>query len=190
MPGHRSALQFVMAHLERLPLPDGSVDLAASDAVFEHCRDLRAVLAETRRVLRPGGLVYATYGPLWYCFGGDHFSGRGGPSHGYEHLEAEPGAYRRYFERHLTDDEDAQDGGRYVELDLFSKLTTRQYFALYEEAGLELVDSVLEVSAQALAFRRAWPDRFRSIRAAHSLHEDDLLIKTHLVILRRPERSR
>jgi 2-polyprenyl-6-hydroxyphenyl methylase/3-demethylubiquinone-9 3-methyltransferase len=41
---------------ERLPLPDGSVDIACCVDVLEHVDDLDAVISETARVLRPGGV--------------------------------------------------------------------------------------------------------------------------------------
>jgi SAM-dependent methyltransferase len=47
--------EFVQAGVERLPLPDGSVDVVLSNGVFNLCPDKPAVLAEASRVLRPGG---------------------------------------------------------------------------------------------------------------------------------------
>ncbi len=41
---------------ERLPLDDASVDIACCVDVLEHVTDLDAVIGETGRVLRPGGL--------------------------------------------------------------------------------------------------------------------------------------
>ena len=41
---------------ERLPLEDASVDIACCVDVLEHVNDLDAVIAETARVLRPGGM--------------------------------------------------------------------------------------------------------------------------------------
>lgn len=41
---------------ERLPLDDSSTDIACCVDVLEHVSDLDAVIAETARVLRPGGL--------------------------------------------------------------------------------------------------------------------------------------
>jgi 2-polyprenyl-6-hydroxyphenyl methylase/3-demethylubiquinone-9 3-methyltransferase len=41
---------------EELPLPDASFDVACCCDVLEHVRDLDAVILETSRVLRPGGL--------------------------------------------------------------------------------------------------------------------------------------
>lgn len=48
----------VVGNAERLPFASGSVDVVISNAVFEHVRDLPAVVAEIERVLKPGGYVY------------------------------------------------------------------------------------------------------------------------------------
>lgn len=48
-----------------IPLPDASVDCALATEVLEHCPDPAPVLAEIRRVLRPGGLVFFTVPFLW-----------------------------------------------------------------------------------------------------------------------------
>jgi malonyl-CoA O-methyltransferase len=40
---------------ERLPFADGAFDLVVSGLVLEHLRDLDALFAEARRVVRPGG---------------------------------------------------------------------------------------------------------------------------------------
>jgi ubiquinone/menaquinone biosynthesis C-methylase UbiE len=45
------------AMAERLPLGDGTVDLALSTMSFDHWRDQRAGIRELARVLRPGGRV-------------------------------------------------------------------------------------------------------------------------------------
>jgi len=178
---------FLVGRLELLPLSDVVVDLAVSDAVFEHCQALDAVVRETFRVLRPGGYVYAGYGPLWYSYGGDHFAGRGGLTHGFSHLELPPADYREYVRQYRTDDEDTQAGIRFIDLDLFSRLTTRQYLTSFEQAGFDIVDLVLELSIEALRFRRTWPRRFERIVTTNvHLMPDDLIIKANLVILRKP----
>ncbi len=48
-------VQFMQAQIEKLPLPDASVDVVLSNGVFNLCPDKPAVLAEAFRVLRPGG---------------------------------------------------------------------------------------------------------------------------------------
>ncbi|MEO8740960.1 MAG: class I SAM-dependent methyltransferase [Casimicrobiaceae bacterium] len=49
-----------------LPLPDASIDVAFSSNVLEHVRELPALLTETRRVLKPGGIgVHILPTPTW-----------------------------------------------------------------------------------------------------------------------------
>ena len=48
-------VEFVNARIEKLPVPDESVDVVISNGVFNLCFDKPAVLAEIYRVLRPGG---------------------------------------------------------------------------------------------------------------------------------------
>ena len=54
-----------------LPYPDASFDLATSVAAFEHFLDVPAVVAELRRVLRPGGVVWVAV-HLFTCPSGGH----------------------------------------------------------------------------------------------------------------------
>lgn len=48
-------VEFVNAGIEKLPLPDESVDVVISNGVFNLCPDKPRVLAEAYRVLHPGG---------------------------------------------------------------------------------------------------------------------------------------
>ena len=48
-------VEFMQAQIEKLPLPDGSVDVVISNGVFNLCPDKSGVLAEAFRALRPGG---------------------------------------------------------------------------------------------------------------------------------------
>ena len=52
-------LDFQLANVARLPFEDGSFDKAVAADLVEHLDDetFRAMLAETRRVLRPGGTL-------------------------------------------------------------------------------------------------------------------------------------
>jgi SAM-dependent methyltransferase len=50
-----------------VPLPDGSFDLVLSTQVLEHVEDTRRYLAESFRLLRPGGtLALSTHGIMYY----------------------------------------------------------------------------------------------------------------------------
>ncbi len=57
---------------EDMPFPPGSFDLVVSDSVLEHLHDIRQVLEESARVLRPGGQFVATWGPAWLTYNGPH----------------------------------------------------------------------------------------------------------------------
>ncbi|MFE6254141.1 bifunctional 2-polyprenyl-6-hydroxyphenol methylase/3-demethylubiquinol 3-O-methyltransferase UbiG [Agromyces sp. NPDC057865] len=52
----RLAIEYVVGVGEQLPFPDAAFDLVTCCDVLEHVRDLDRVVAETARVLRPGGL--------------------------------------------------------------------------------------------------------------------------------------
>jgi len=56
--------EVIAAPAEQMPLPDESVDAVFSSNAFQFV-DVPAVLAQARRVLRPGGLLYAHFGPIW-----------------------------------------------------------------------------------------------------------------------------
>ena len=183
----------VSCEFRQVPLEDhaflgsGSVDVCVSDAVFEHCRNLDGVLAESHRVLKPQGRLYAGYGPLWFCAGGDHFSGRGGLLNSYNHLTLSTADYKKYVEEYKRSTEGFQDGYRYVELDLFSKLTTAGYLERFRKAEFDIDALVLELSSQALTYRQSFPQQFNSVLDATRgrCSADDLLIKANLVRLTR-----
>jgi SAM-dependent methyltransferase len=61
----------VCAEASDLPFPDDAFELVTSVAAFEHFLDVPAVVTELRRVLRPGGLVYACI-HLFTCPSGGH----------------------------------------------------------------------------------------------------------------------
>lgn len=168
-------------------LESNSVDFIASDAVYEHCRDLPGVMRESSRILKPGGCIYASYGPLYFCAGGDHFSGRGGLSTCFNHLLLDPEAYQRYLEAYQEEIEDFQGGARYIKLDLFSYLTTRQYIDICRKSHFVVKGLILEISADALRFKKLFSDKFNFIMDKYKdkCGKDDLLIKSNLIILQK-----
>lgn len=56
---------FFVASGESLPFADGTFDVVWSITVLEHIPDPEKALAEIRRVLKPGGLLYLK--PAWHC---------------------------------------------------------------------------------------------------------------------------
>lgn len=59
---------------ERLPFPDNSFDVITSYDVFEHVERVDLVLKESRRVLKPGGTLYAVFPPFYHPTG-SHLDG-------------------------------------------------------------------------------------------------------------------
>ena len=60
------SIRYLVAGGERLPLPAKSMDYVVCVDVLEHVSDLRIVLDEVRRVLRPGGLfLFDTINRTW-----------------------------------------------------------------------------------------------------------------------------
>lgn len=66
--------QIVLSYgdIRSLPLEDGDFDLIFSVAAFEHIHKLDVALEEMYRLLKPGGLVYSHFGPLWSSGIGHH----------------------------------------------------------------------------------------------------------------------
>jgi SAM-dependent methyltransferase len=67
---HGLHVPLTAASAERLPWPDGSFATVVADSLIEHCDDPRAVVAEWRRVLRPGGRL-VLWSPNRYTIGTD-----------------------------------------------------------------------------------------------------------------------
>ena len=72
----RGSVAIELADAQRLPFGGSSLDLLYTFDAFEHFDDPAAVLAEAWRVLKPGGVLYASFGPLYNSAFGPHQWGR------------------------------------------------------------------------------------------------------------------
>ncbi len=59
--GVKDRVSFETGYGENLPYPNSSIDFIVSTDVFEHVRDLKRVLAECHRVLRPSGKLLCAF---------------------------------------------------------------------------------------------------------------------------------
>jgi ubiquinone/menaquinone biosynthesis C-methylase UbiE len=131
-------LSFFQADLASMPfLESASIDIVSSDAVFEHLRNLPDVLAEFHRILRPRGIVYATFGPLWFGYGGDHVSGYDEILNGYNHLLLPTHEWHNYLSKMGEHSHSEHDGRTWISEDLFSKLSPIEYLTCLHEAGFK-----------------------------------------------------
>ena len=164
----------------------GEFDIICSDAVFEHCRDLKTVLRTLHRHLHKDGIIYASYGPLWYCWAGDHFSGRGGIEAGYNHLLLDDNEYLKFINKYRGDiNYELQNGGGglFVELDLFSKLSGNEYIELYRQNNFQLEEMITEFSNEAQKSISSSDIRDKLLNKFPNFTIDDFLLKTHIAIL-------
>jgi len=67
-----SACTLMNSDARKLPHKDESFSAIFSIAAFEHINDLDKALLEMYRVLKPGGYVYADFGPIWSSSVGHH----------------------------------------------------------------------------------------------------------------------
>jgi SAM-dependent methyltransferase len=154
------AVDFMQADLRDLHrVPNDSFDIVGSDAVLEHITDLPKALAEMRRVLRPDGRLWASFGPLYHSYGGDHVSGYDHTDNGYNHLLLKPDEYRSYMDakgeyRH----HEYEDGRTWVNNGLFSYLKIHQYLEVIRDAGFVWKYRGLVVDPKGLSWLKRHPD--------------------------------
>lgn len=145
---------------------DGAFDIVGSDAVFEHVRNLDDVLRESHRVLKQNGLLYASFGPLWHCFGGDHISGHDRISSGYNHLLLRRQDYLRYLADAGDFIHSEHDGRTWVENDLFSYLKIDEYLTRLTDTGFSALHLGVVVEPRAIKYLANYPgsrDRLLSL---------------------------
>lgn len=132
----------IRADAEALPFEDQSFDAIFSVAAFEHILDLPKALREMHRVLRPSGIVYTNFGPIWSSCKGHHVRARAGeefawhadpkrnPLPDFCHLLLQPDELREALRRRVS----APLGSAIVEWVYFDRGINRLFYADYERA--------------------------------------------------------
>jgi ubiquinone/menaquinone biosynthesis C-methylase UbiE len=177
---------FLQADLEKLQsIPPNSFDIVGSDAVFEHVKNLDLVLAEFWRVLRPGGLIYATFGPLWCCWGGDHWSGGEVKEDGYNHLLLDEKEYKEKLDRLGDFFHSENDARTWLYNDLFSYLKPNEYIDCLEKAKFKRIFLAAIVEPRALEVLNQNSDLATKLYEKHSFL--DLTVTGMTVIFKKCE---
>lgn len=185
--GFGSEVAFTRGALERLPFADASFDVVASAGVLEHVRDIEAVSAETARVLKPGGLAWHSFGPLYFAFGADHCIAAFGDHCGYDHLLlAEDEYLGRIWDQRFFDRQQDPNLPFWARNGQFSYATAREYLDSFGK-HFEICHVLAKISGKGLEFRRSFRDKWASLIAA-GVAEEDLLVKGLCVVLRKPVR--
>jgi len=146
----KTNVKFCQGELNNLSfISDKSIDVIGSDAVFEHIKDLNSILIEFHRILKSGGILYATFGPLWFSWGGDHVSGYDSINSGYNHLILDNYNYNKYLDG-LGDFNHSEDDGRtWIKNKLFSYLKPQQYLDFLESNGFTKVFTSVIIDKRA-----------------------------------------
>ena len=165
-------------------------DFIVSDAVFEHLKDFSFAIKKCNSLLKTSGVMYASYGPLWYCHGGDHFSNRHDVKQGFNHLLISQEEYMNFFRENVTnlDNEIKLHGsaGIFVKENLFSKLTGNQYMNEYSKNNLYSEFTVVEFCP--ISFEMIKSDKILCKKLLNSTKFRDLenfYLKSQIVFLKK-----
>lgn len=179
-------INFKQATLEELPFDDGIFDLTFSSAVLEHIRNPAKAIKEINRVTRTGGYSWHRFGPLYFCFSGDHCIDVYGLEHGYDHILKDEHEYRlmigdkKFFSEHSAD----PLCYGWAALNQFSYYTPEEYLGLFEKY-FKIEHLLIIISTEGMAFRSKYPLRWEELLKNTGLNEADLLIRSIIVILKK-----
>jgi SAM-dependent methyltransferase len=166
--------EFVISDLRELGFASETFDVVASTGVLEHIADVPGALTEVRRVMKPGGVMFAAFGPLYRAFGGAHYLGS------YEHMELAPEEFREFLVRRGLPEE--REGLFFHDQGLFSRWTYEQYDAALRELFV-VESSIVHLSPEGRALKHRDPRRWQALRQRWS--ETDLLVRAATVIVRK-----
>jgi SAM-dependent methyltransferase len=166
--------RFAQADVRSLPFADGSFDVVASTALFEHVNGVERAAREMARVSRPGGVAFANFGPLYHTYGGAHFEGA------YEHLWMSDEQLERYLVARGIPSE-IEDGLLWLRHGMFSRLCYADYVEIFRRY-FAIEHMVLAVSGPGIRYKRAHAEEWRAL--SDRFDEADLLTFSMTVWMR------
>jgi SAM-dependent methyltransferase len=179
-------LSFYHGTLDKIPLPDASIDIVETAATLEHVGNMEATAAELARVMTPNGLAFHGFGPLYFGYGGDHCIPAIGFEHGFDHLLLDDDHYHKI----LRDDKlfnslgmEAYNARYWAIQGIFSYLKPREYIDAFKP-WFDIVELITVISNEAITFRESFPDSWQRLIDS-GVAESDLLITGIFVLLRR-----
>lgn len=163
-----SDMQAVKVHLT------DEIDIIGSDGVFEHTKNFDASILNFKDILKKGGVIYATFGPIWFAPGGDMLLHKKSLKDSYSHVTLDCSC-EEYIERCAS----IFPGNMYFSQGYFSYLSIQQYLNLLNNNFTKSYISGL-ISVHAIRFAFLYPSRFRRLLKIYKLQ--DLVIDTLSIV--------
>jgi ubiquinone/menaquinone biosynthesis C-methylase UbiE len=145
-------VEFVPMDATRMAFADASFDFVVSRATLEHVIPIDQALAETARVVRPGGLLRHAIDPFYWLKGCHK---RGVVDLPWAHARLRPHEYRRFV---AETEGEATAAKRSRHLETLNQLGVRGWRALFEAGPFEILDWFEQPSAFAEAMLAEHPD--------------------------------
>jgi len=161
-----------------------SFDIVSSTAVLEHVQDMPRHLREVSRVLISSGVAAFCFGPLYYTFGGDHFSGKEKFGEGFNHVRLGKDEYVAYLDNVAVRERGMADGRVWIRQGLFSYFKPAEYVNAFLE-HFEILLLRVHLSQKALRFRSRFPGLYDQMVAERGLLPTDPLVGAMEVFLRK-----
>ncbi|BEI32945.1 class I SAM-dependent methyltransferase [Polynucleobacter sp. HIN5] len=182
---NNTKIHFMQQDLEHMEnIPSDSLDIIGSDAVFEHLANLSAVLSECYRILKPDGILYANFGPLWRTWSGDHISGFDGLGSGFNHLLLNEENYKEYIKLFGDYTHNEHDGRTWIYSNMFSYLVAEEYIEKLEEQGFQQLHLSCSIDPGTIKFLKKYPIKTRLLLSKYK--KSDLLIAGLTIIYKKP----
>lgn len=159
-------------------LPESRFDLICSFNTMEHVLDPAAAVAGIRRSLRPGGLAYFDFGPLYASPWGMH-------AYGTLRMPFPQYLFGESLIASALDDLGIRDlGGQRCELQPMNRWRLKQFQALWQNnPQWECIEEAPRRVHEHLDLVETYPAAFRG----RGLNVDDLIVSNLAVLLRRRE---
>jgi SAM-dependent methyltransferase len=143
----------------------GVFDFIISDAVLEHVENFEKFADFSYKFLKPSGIFYASYGPIWYGPGGDHIDW--GKGRKYDHLLLSEAEYQKQFQERFENKQfceiDSCEGKWMVEKNLFSYLKAEDYLKIFKAVGFRKNLLFAKISTETFSLLKSDKNLWRKL---------------------------
>jgi SAM-dependent methyltransferase len=173
-------VQFLHKDATRMDFPDSSFDLILSRSVLEHIRPIEQLVAETARVLRPGGMAYHEIDPFYWLRGCHK---RGLIDIPWAHARLTLADYHRFVAK---SEDTAIADKRLTRLETLNRMTLKEWKTLLECGPFQIVEWVTSKAPFAVEVLGQHPDIPPSLM--HGATMEDMVVSRVHLWLKKPEK--